>query len=93
MISELSVRTGKPVQVLYRVGTGFEDNSPGVYWVNNTGTAMIAVRPLPGQSPKVGGTVFGVQTPTTFTPLPPKTQRLITRQLGGMQVMSRLPAW
>jgi hypothetical protein len=93
MISELSVRTGKPVQMLYRVRTGFEGDSPAVYWVNNTGTAMIAVRPPPGQSPKVAGTVFGVQTPTTFTPLPPETQRLITRQLGGGLVLSRLPAW
>jgi len=94
MITELSVRTGKPVQVLYRVRTGYEANSTGVYWVNNTGTAMIAVRPPPGQSPNVPRTVFGVQTAQgQFTPLPPKTQRLITRQLGGQQVMSRLPAW
>jgi hypothetical protein len=89
MISELSVHTGKPVQVLYQRRTGFEDDSPGVFWVNNTGTAMIVARPLPGQSPHVGGTVLGVQTRTTFTPLPPRTQRLIFRN----QSFSRLPAW
>jgi hypothetical protein len=93
MITELSVQTGKPLRVLYRVRTGYEDDSPAVLWVNNTGTAMIAFRPRPGQSPNVGGTVLGVQTRTTFTPLPPKTQHLITRQFAGTQVMSRLPAW
>ena len=94
MITELSVRTGKPVRVLYRVRTGYEANSTGVYWVNNTGTVMIAVRPRQGQSPNVAGTVFGVQTAQgQFTPLPPKTQRLIMGGLGGVQVMSRLPAW
>ena len=94
MITEFWVRTGKPVQVLYRVRTGHEADSPAVLWVNNTGTAMIAVRPRPGQRPNVAGTVFGVQTAHgQFTPLPPKTQHLITGELGGQQVMSRLPAW
>ena len=89
MITELSVRTGQPVQVLYRRHSSFEDDSPAVMWVNNSGAAMIAFRPRPGQSPGVGGTVLGVQTPTTFTPLPPRTQRLIQRN----QVLQRLPVW
>jgi hypothetical protein len=60
-----------------------------LYWVNTSGTAMIAVRTLPGQHSRAGGTVFGVQTRTTFTPLPPSTQRLFVRD-GSL---SRLPAW
>jgi hypothetical protein len=89
MITELSVRTGKAVRTLYRRRTGSESDSPAVLWVNNTGSAMIAFRPGPGQTPKVGGTVLGVQTLTGFTPLPPKTQHLIAHQ----GLFSLLPAW
>jgi hypothetical protein len=89
MIAELSVHTGKPVQVLYQRRADSDADSPGVLWVNNTGTAMIAERTSPGQGPQVRGIVLGVQTPTKFTPLPPGTQRLIIRQ----GVFSRLPAW
>lgn len=78
-ITEFSVRTGKPVRVLYRRRTGSEAGATGVWWVNTSGTAVIATR----------GSVFGVQTPTTFTPLPPSTQRLFVRH--GM--FFRLPAW
>ena len=78
-ITEFSVRTGKVVRVLYRKRTAFEDAATAVYWVNRSGTAMIAVR----------GSVFGVQTLTTFTPLPPRTQRLF----GHDGLLSRLPAW
>jgi hypothetical protein len=80
-ITEFSVRTGKPVQVLYQRRTGTEAASTAVYRVNTHGTAMITVR----------GPVFGVQTPTTFTPLPPSTQRLFTGSMPGS--LSRLPAW
>jgi hypothetical protein len=78
-ITEFSVRTGKVVRVLYRKRTAFENAATAVYWVNRSGTAMIAVR----------GSVFGVQTLTTFTPLPPRTQRLF----GHDGLLSRLPAW
>jgi len=82
-ITEFSVHTGKPTRVLYHRRAGTEGASTAVYWVNTHGTAMIAVR----------GPVFGVQTQTTFTPLPPATQRLLTRQapIGGSLI--RLPAW
>ena len=80
-ITEFSVRTGKPIQVLYQKRTGTEAAATAVYWVNTHGTAMITVR----------GPVFGVQTPTTFTPLPPSTQRLFTGPIPGS--LSRLPAW
>jgi hypothetical protein len=80
-ITDFSVRTGKPVQVLYQRRTETEAASTAVYWVNTRGTAMIIVR----------GPVFGVQTPTTFTPLPPATQRLFTGSIPGS--LSRLPAW
>ena len=75
------MRTGQPVQVLYQRRTGTEAASTAVYWVNTHGTAVIAVR----------GPVFGVQTPTTFTPLPPATQRLFAGPIRGS--LRRLPAW
>ena len=78
-ITEFSVRTGKPVQVLYRRRTDTEAASTGVWWVNTSGTAVIATR----------GSVFGVQTPATFTPLPLRTQRLFARH----GLLSRAPAW
>jgi hypothetical protein len=38
--------------------------------------------------------VFGVQTPTTFTPLPLRTQRLFVTRQGPMAgSLIRLPAW
>jgi hypothetical protein len=80
-ITEFSVRTGKPIRVLYQKRSGTEAASTAVYWVNTHGTAMITVR----------GPVFGVQTPTTFTPLPPSTQRLFTGSIPGS--LSRLPVW
>ena len=80
-ITEFSVRTGKLIRVLYQKRSGTEAASTAVYWVNTHGTAMIAVR----------GPVFGVQTPTTFTPLPPSTQRLFTGPIPGS--ISRLPVW
>jgi hypothetical protein len=80
-ITEFSVRTGQLIRVLYQKRSGTEAASTAVYWVNTHGTAMITVR----------GQVFGVQTPTTFTPLPPSTQRLFTGPMPGS--LSRLPAW
>jgi hypothetical protein len=82
-ITEFSVRTGQPIQVLYQRRTSTEAAATAVYWVNTDGTVMIAVR----------GPVVGVQTPTTFTPLPPRTQRLFTRQAPIPGSLSRLPAW
>jgi hypothetical protein len=78
-ITEFSVRTGKPIRVLYQRRTGTEAASTAVYWVNNHGTAMIAVR----------GPVFGIQTPATFTPLPRSTQRLFAHD----GFLYRLPSW
>src|SRR5262245_61171214 len=78
-ITEFSVRTGKPIQVLYQRRTASEAGETGVWWVNTRGTAMIVVR----------GPVFGVQTPATFTPLPASTQRLFARD-GSLL---RVPAW
>jgi hypothetical protein len=83
-ITEFSVRTGQPIRVLYQKRSLTEAASTAVYWVNTHGTAMIAVR----------GSAFGVQTPATFTPLPPATQRLFFRLApGGLEALSRLPAW
>lgn len=78
-ITEFSVRTGRPVRVLYQRRTGSEAGDTGVWWVNASGTAVISTR----------GSVFGVQTPATFTPLPPRTQRLFVRD----GTLFRLPAW
>jgi hypothetical protein len=79
-ITEFSVRTGKPVQVLYRLRAAGDSAATGVSWVNSSGTAVIASH----------GPVFGVQTPATFTPLPPRAQRLFLRP-GG--IYYRIPAW
>jgi hypothetical protein len=78
-ITEFSVHTGKPVQVLYQRRTDTEAASTAVWWVNTHGTVMIAWR----------GPVVGIQTPTTFTPLPLSTQRLFARD----GFLHRLPAW
>jgi hypothetical protein len=80
-ITDFSVRTGKPIQVLYKRRTATEAASTAVNWVNTHGTAIIAVR----------GPAFGVQTPAAFTPLPPRTQRLFAGSIPGS--LSRLPAW
>ncbi|HEY7432845.1 MAG TPA: hypothetical protein VH641_19155 [Streptosporangiaceae bacterium] len=79
-ITEFSMRTGKPIGALYRLRSGTDLNSPGVWWVNTSGNAAILAR----------GPVFGVQTPTTFTPLPPAAQRLLARPDGSLHL---LPAW
>jgi len=81
-ITEFSAHTGKPIRVLYQRRADTEAASTAVFWVNAHGTAMIAVR----------GPVFGVQTPTTFTPLPPRTQRLFTSQ-DPPGSLFRLPVW
>jgi hypothetical protein len=78
-ISVFSVHTGKLIKVLYQRRTRTEAGSTAVYWVNTSGNAAIAVR----------GPKFGVQTPTTFTPLPPATQHLFARG----ESLRRLPAW
>jgi hypothetical protein len=78
-ITEFSVRTGKPVRVLYQRRTASEAGSTGVWWVNTSGTAVIATR----------GAVFGVQTPATFTPLPRRAQRLLLSH----GFIGRVPAW
>lgn len=78
-ITEFSVRTGQPVRVLYQRRTASEAGSTGVWWTNASGTAVIATR----------GSVFGAQTPSAFTPLPKRTQRLFARHEG----LFRVPAW
>jgi len=78
-ITEFSVRTGKPVRVMYQQRTASESGSTGVWWVNASGTAVIATR----------GYEFGIQTPDTFTPLPEPTQRLLIRH----GTLIGLPAW
>ena len=79
-ISEFSVRTGKRVQVVYGHRSGVEPGNLGVFWVNGPGTVMIASHPLPGPG---GGSPVGVQTLTTFTPLPAGVQHFFrTRYLA-----------
>jgi hypothetical protein len=92
-LTEFSVRTGKPVQVLYRFRTDTDAYDAAVYWVNTSGSAMITARTLPVRHSTdrtaYGRTVFGVQTGTTFTPLPASVQRLLTRR--GLDL--RVPVW
>ena len=78
-ISVFSVRTGKIVQVLHRQQLSY-DNGSGVLFVDQPGTAIIAAEPLsrPGKS-GLNDLVIGIQTPATFTPLPPAVQRAAVR--------------
>jgi hypothetical protein len=87
-LTEFSVRTGKPVRVLYRRRADSDAGSPAVHWVNNSGTAMIAATALPRRGSHAGEFAYGVLTPTTFTPFPPSTQRLIQHA-----DQSRLAVW
>jgi hypothetical protein len=66
-ITEFSVRTGKPVQVLYQRRTGHESESESELWVNTSGGTIIASR---GESATSLQSVAGVQTPKAFTPFP-----------------------
>jgi hypothetical protein len=68
-ISEFSVRTGKLVRVVYRQRSGIEPSGGSALWVNGSGTVMIASHGLGGYR-----AVVGVQTLTTFTPLPAGVQ-------------------
>jgi hypothetical protein len=88
-ITDFSTQTGKPVRILYQRRSDTDADATAVLWANTSGTAMIAIRPRPGQSPSVRGAVLGVQTPTTFTPFSPNTQRL----LFSGDIYHRLPAW
>jgi hypothetical protein len=82
-ITEFSVHTGQPVRVLYQVRSKYEEADTGALWVNNSGTAMIAFRGTVSGAHRHHRirTVYGVQTPATFTPLPPRAQRLLAGML------------
>jgi hypothetical protein len=77
-ISVFSVRTGKIVQVLHRQQLSY-DNGSGVLFVDQPGTTVIAAEPLPRPPSGRDDLVIGIQTPTTFTPLPPAVQRAAVR--------------
>jgi hypothetical protein len=88
-ITVFATQTGKPVKTLYQRRADTDADATSVLWANTSGTAMIAIRPRPGQSSRVKGAVLGVQTPATFTPFPRTTQRL----LFSGDAYHRLPAW
>jgi hypothetical protein len=71
-ITEFSVRTGKPVDLLAQQQLRY-DNGADVLWVNSSGSVMIVALPKPS-SGGLRESVIGVQTPTAFTPLPPRVQ-------------------
>jgi hypothetical protein len=76
-VTEVSVRTGKPVLVLgQRRVPGWA--SQWALWTNPTGTALIVAGLQGNDQP-----VLGIQAGNTFTPLPPRVQRYI----------GRVPAW
>ena len=62
------------MQVVHRQRLPGEPNGPYPLWVNGPGTVMIASHALPG--PGGASAVVGVQTLTTFTPLPAGVQHL-----------------
>jgi hypothetical protein len=81
-VTEVSVRTGKPVLVLgQRQVPGFA--SQWVLWTNPTGTALIIAGPGPGTTQRNQNTVLGVQAGNTFTPLP----------AGVQSFQGKSPAW
>jgi hypothetical protein len=78
-ITAFSARTGKPVQVIYQRQTASESESPGVWWMNASGTAVIETR----------GAEVGVQTTDGFTPMPSRVQRLLLHD----GTLRRIPSW
>jgi hypothetical protein len=81
-VTEVSVRTGKPVRVLgQRQVPGIA--SQWVLWTNPAGTALIIAGPGPGTTQSNQRTVLGIQAGNTFTPLPP----------GVQSFQSHSPAW
>jgi hypothetical protein len=77
-ISEFPARAGQPVRVVYRQKFTY-DTDPAVFWVNQTGTAMIIYRPAARYVNGLGGAV-GVLTPDGFTPFPAAVQRFFPRR-------------
>ena len=77
-ISEFPARAGQPVRVVYRQKFTY-DTDPAVFWVNQTGTAMIIYRPAARYVNGLGG-AFGVLTPDGFTPFPAAVQRFFPRR-------------
>jgi hypothetical protein len=81
-VTEVSVRTGKPVRVLgMREVPGIASEWP--LWTSPAGTALIIARPGPGTTQRNQGTVLGIQAGNTFTPLPP----------GVQSFQGQSPAW
>jgi hypothetical protein len=72
-ITEFSVRTGLPVQVLHRQQLSY-DNGAAVLWVNKSGTVLIAGRPVARPKSYNRDSVIGVQAPAGFVPLPAGAQ-------------------
>jgi hypothetical protein len=79
-ITEISVKTGKPVLVLDRQVTqdqGWMD----VQWAGTTGTSLIVDVPgAPAGAEHIAQPVLGVQDGATFTPLPQRLQRAFATQ-------------
>ncbi len=76
-ISEFPVRACQPVRPVYRQKFTY-DTDPAVFWVNQTGTAMIIYRPAARYANGLGG-ALGVLTPDGFTPFPAAVQHLFLR--------------
>jgi hypothetical protein len=76
-ISEFPVRAGQPVRAVYRQKFTY-DTDPAVFWVNQTGTAMIIYRPAARYTAGLGG-ALGVLTRDGFTPFPAAVQHLFSR--------------
>ena len=76
-ISEFPVRAGQPVRTVYRQKFRY-DTDPSVFWVNQTGSAMIIFRPSVRPTTGLSG-ALGVLTPDGFTPFPAAVQHLVSR--------------
>jgi hypothetical protein len=70
------VHAGQPVRVFGRQELSY-DTGARLYWVNQTGSALIVYRPAARYAPGLDGTV-GVLTPDGFTPFPAGVQRSLS---------------
>jgi len=80
-ISEFPVQAGPPVRVPYRQKFGY-DTDPAVFWVNQTGSVMIILRPA-AKFTRGGTGLLGVLTPDGFTPFPAAVQRTFAHDQPG----------
>ena len=79
MIYKFSVQTGKIVRTLHDRKLVY-DNGSQILWMNPSGTVFITSEPTESYHPPRSGSVIGILTPTSFTPLPAAIQKVVRTQ-------------